>query len=218
MEVFMYRSNTIPNYTFKEELINSVSHGVGAVMSVFALVFMIFKSNSFLELVLVSIFGSTLISLYSISCVYHALAPSINGKKVLRVLDHSNVYLLVFGTYLPISILGICGVKSIVLVCFVGVFSLTGIVLTCIDIDRFQVMSVVCHLLNGWSALLGIHDLFSNVGFYGVLFLVLGGVMYSIGSILYGLGSHVRYMHSIFHFFCILGSLCHFICVYFFLL
>lgn len=214
----MKRSNTIPNYTLGEELINSISHGIGAILSVVALVLMMIKCDSALEYITCAIFGTTMIVLYTISCIYHALSPKITGKKVLRVLDHSNVYMLVLGTYIPISLLGIGGVKSIILVCFVGIVTLTGIILTCIDIDRFQVSSVICHLLNGWSAVFGISNLYSNTGFYGVLFLVLGGVMYSLGAILYGIGSHVRYMHSVFHFFCIAGTVFHFLCIYLFML
>lgn len=214
----MKRSNTIPDYTLKEELINSISHGIGAVFGIVALILMMVRANSALEYVSCAIFGTTMITLYMISSIYHAMSPKISGKKVLRILDHCNVYMLVFGTYFPISLLGICGVKSIILLCFVGLVTLVGIVLTCIDIDKFQVASVVCHLLNGWSALVGITDLYRNTGSYGVLFLVMGGVMYSIGAILYGIGSHVRYMHSVFHFFCIFGTICHFICVYLYIL
>lgn len=214
----MKRSNTIPDYTLKEELINSISHGIGAVFGIVALILMMVRANSALEYVSYAIFGTTMITLYMVSSIYHAMSPKISGKKVLRILDHCNVYMLVFGTYFPISLLGISGVKSIILLCFVGLVTLVGIVLTCIDIDKFQVASVVCHLLNGWSALVGITDLYRNTGSYGVLFLVMGGVMYSIGAILYGIGSHVRYMHSVFHFFCIFGTICHFICVYLYIL
>lgn len=214
----MKRSNIIPNYTLGEELINSISHGIGALFSLIALILMIIKSDRVLEYITCTIFGTSMIALYTISCIYHALSPKISGKKVLRILDHSNVYMLVFGTYIPISLLGICGIKSVILVCFVGVITLGGIILTCIDIDKFQVAAVVCHLLNGWSALVGLNNLHDNIGFYGVLFLILGGVMYSLGSILYGIGSHVRYAHSVFHFFCIIGTVFHFVCVYLYIL
>ena len=212
------RGNTIPNYTLGEELVNSISHGIGACLAIAALVLMLVKSNRALEYVACSIFGTTMIVLYVISCIYHALSPRLKGKKVLRVLDHCNVYMLVFGTYFPISLLGICGVKSIILFSFVGIVTLTGIILTCIDIDRFMLASVICHLLNGWSAIIGISNLYNNVGFNGVLFLVIGGIMYSIGAILYALGTNRRYMHSVFHFFCLVGTIFHFFCIYLFIL
>lgn len=210
----MKRSNTIPNYTLGEELINAISHGIGGILAIGALILMIIKATCALEYVTCAIFGTTMIVLYIISSIYHSLSPKLKGKKVLRVLDHCNVYMLVFGTYFPISILGIGGIKGIILVSFVGLVTLTGIILTCIDIDRFQKASVICHLINGWSAVFGISNLYYNTGFYGVLFLVLGGVMYSIGAILYSIGSYKRYMHSVFHFFCIAGTLFHFLCIY----
>lgn len=214
----MDRTNTLPKYSLGEELINSISHGCGALLSVAALVLMLVKSDSALEYTTVSIFGTTMITLYTISTIYHALSPKISAKKVLRVLDHCNVYLLVLGTYIPISLLGIGGTKSILLVAFVSLVTLTGIILTIIDIDKYQLLSVICHLLNGWSAVIGLTDLYNNTGFYGLLFLILGGVLYSIGAVLYGIGSHVKYMHSVFHFFCLAGSLMHFLCLYLFIL
>lgn len=212
------RGNTIPNYTLGEELINSISHGIGGCLAIAGLVLMMIRANAALEYVTCAIFGTTMIILYTISCIYHALSPRLKGKKVLRVLDHCNVYMLVFGTYFPISLLGICGVKSIILVSFVGIVTLTGIILTCIDIDRFMIASVVCHLLNGWSAVIGISDLYHNIGFNGILFLILGGVMYSVGAILYAKGSNIRYMHSVFHFFCLAGTIFHFFCIFSFIL
>lgn len=208
------RTNTLPFYTLGEELINSISHGIGAVFSVFALIFLLLKANVVFEYITCAIFGTTMISLYSISTIYHALSPKISGKKILRILDHCNVYMLVLGTYIPISLLGIGGIKSVLLVIFVSLVTLTCIILTCINIDKYQVASVICHLFNGWSTVIGIGNLYNNTGFNGVLFLVLGGVMYSVGAILYGIGSHVKYMHSVFHFFCIAGTVFHFLCVY----
>lgn len=212
------RGNTVPNYTLGEELVNSISHGIGAGLAIAGLVLMMVRANRALEYVTCAIFGTTMIVLYIISCIYHALSPRLKGKKVLRVLDHCNVYMLVFGTYFPISLLGICGVKSIILVSFVGIVTLIGIILTCIDIDRFQVASVICHLLNGWSAIIGISNLYHNIGLNGVLFLILGGVMYSVGAILYSKGENRRYIHSVFHFFCLAGTIFHFFCIFSFIL
>lgn len=211
-------SNTIPSYLLSEEIINAISHGIGGILSIVALVLMLIKSNSPIEYTTCSIFGTTMITLYIISCIYHSLSPKLTGKKVLRVLDHCNVYMLVFGTYIPISLLGIQGTKSLILVSIVGVITLLGIIFTCIDIDRFQVSSVICHLLNGWSAIFGINELYLNCGFNAVLFLVLGGIMYSIGAILYKIGAHTKYIHSVFHFFCLAGTVFHFLCVYLFIL
>ena len=212
------KSIRIHKYSLGEEIFNSISHGIGAGLSVGALVFMIIKAKTALAISTVAIFGSTMIILYLISCIYHALSKNIKGKKVLRVLDHDNVYLLVFGTYIPVVLLGVGNTLGWILFAFVGCITVLGIVFTSIDIDRYDKISVICHLVNGWSILVAIPSLFNTMGLIGIIYLVLGGVMYSVGALIYNIGAHVKYMHSIFHMFCLLGSLFHFISIYFYLL
>ena len=208
----------IPSYSLGEEIFNSVSHGIGAMLSIVALVLMILKAYGALEETCVSLFGATMIILYTISCVYHALSKNLLGKKVLRVIDHCNVYLLVFGTYIPVSLLGMGKVEGWVFFFVVLVVTLVGIVLSCIDIERFQVLEVICHLGNGWASLFAIPSLLGTIGKEGLIYLILGGVMYTLGSILYGLGKKKKYMHCVFHIFCLLGTLFHFITVYCYLI
>ena len=208
----------LPKYSLGEELFNSISHGIGALLAIAYLVLMAIKAKGPLAETTVSLFGSTMIILYTLSCIYHALSPELEGKKVLRVLDHCNVYLLVFGTYIPVALLGVGGPLGWILFGVVALVTTLGIVLTSIGIDKFQVLEVICHLINGWSILFGISKLLTNMSFNGVLFLILGGVVYTIGSILYGVGSKKKYMHSVFHMFCVVGTLLHFIAVYFYLL
>jgi hemolysin III len=208
----------IPQYSLSEELINSISHGIGAGLAIAGLVLMILKAKTAEQIALVSIFGSTMIILYLMSCIYHALSPKTKGKKVLRVLDHCNVYLLVLGTYIPIVLLGVKGPLGWILFGIVTGITLIGIIFTATDIDKFSFISVVCHLLNGWSILFAIPALMQNMGLNGIIYIVLGGIMYSLGAILYWIGAHKKYMHSIFHFFCLAGTLFHFLVVYFYLL
>ena len=103
---------SIPSYSLEEELFNAISHGLGALLSVAALVLMLIRARNALEVTTAAIFGTSMIFLYTISCVYHALSPGLRGKKVLRVLDHCSVFLLVFGTYIPASLLGVSGVRG----------------------------------------------------------------------------------------------------------
>lgn len=208
----------IPIYSIGEEIFNSVSHGIGAILSIVALVLMVVKANGALAEATVSIFGSTMIILYSISCIYHALSYQVEGKKILRIIDHCNVYLLVYGTYIPISLLGIGGNLGWILFGFVTTITLIGIILTSIKIDKFQLLEVICHLFNGWSILIGIPKLLSTIGTKGIFYLIFGGVLYTIGSILYGIGINKKYMHSVFHLFCLLGTFFHFWAIYFYLL
>ena len=208
----------VPKYTLGEELFNSISHGLGALLAIAALVLMVVKAKRPLAETTVSLFGSTMVILYTLSCIYHALSPSLEGKKVLRVLDHCNVYLLVFGTYIPVALLGVGGPLGWVLFGVVALVTVLGIVLTSIGIDKFQILEVICHLINGWSILFGLSKLSNSIGLNGIILLILGGIIYTVGSILYGIGSKKKYMHSIFHLFCVAGTILHFFTVYLYLL
>lgn len=204
----------IPKYTLGEEIFNSISHGLGALLSVAALVLMIVKADEAKAEVTTALFGSTMIILYTMSCIYHALSSKLEGKKVLRVLDHCNVYLLVFGTYIPVALLGVGGALGWTLFGVVALVTTLGIVFSSISIDKFQVVEVICHLLNGWSILFGIPALLTTMGQKGITYLIIGGIMYTLGSILYGVGSQKKYMHCIFHVFCLVGTFFHFLAVY----
>lgn len=211
----------LPDYTKKEELINSISHGIAFVFSILGLIPMILKAKDFGSLSLISsvIFGIAMVLLYLVSTIYHY--PYLNNlslKKIFRVIDHCNVFLLVLGTIMPVALLGIGGSYGLIFFSITFIITLIGIFFLCINIDKFQFVEVLCHLINGWSILIFLKFLILNIGYYGVIFIILGGVMYSIGSILYFLGSKRKYFHSIFHFFCILGTLFHYIAIYFYLL
>ena len=207
-----------PRYTLGEELVNAISHGIGAALSVAALVVMLLRARGPMAVSAVSVFGAAMIVLYTISCVYHSLSPRIRGKRVLRVLDHCSVFFLVLGTYVPVSLLGVSGARGWALLGVVFAFAAAGIALNAVSIEKCKSISVVCHLICGWSILAGIPQLMTRVGPAGVRWLLAGGVLYTLGAVLYGLGAKKRYIHSAFHFFCLLGTYCHFWCVYRYLL
>lgn len=211
---------SIPSYTLSEELVNSISHGIAAAFSIWGLVMLIIKASNegAMAVTTVTLFGTTMILLYTISCIYHALSPRITGKKVLRVIDHCNVFLLVFGTIIPIALVGMKGVYGWIYFGIVGFITLLGIIFSAVDVDKNEKIEVVSHLMNGWSAILFIKPLIAGVGVVGLIFIILGGVMYSIGALLYGLGSKKKYMHSVFHFFCIAGSIFHYLAIYLYVL
>ena len=204
----------IPKYSLGEELFNSISHGIGALLSIAALVLMVVKARGALSETCVSLFGATMIILYTISCIYHALSPNIEGKKVMRVIDHCNVYVLVLGTYIPVSLLAVGSALGWVFFGIVTIVTIVGIVLSSVNVDKYETLEVICHLINGWSILFAVPRLLTSIGWNGVIFLLLGGIMYTVGSILYGIGSNKKYMHSVFHIFCMLGTFFHFWCVY----
>lgn len=208
----------VPDYTLGEELFNSISHGIGALFSLIALIFLVVKAHGVLEEITVTLFGVSMIFLYVISCVYHALSRNLEGKKVLRVIDHCNVYLLVYGTYVPIMVVGVRGLIGWLVFLLITAITVVGIVLTAVKIDKTQVLQVLCHLVSGWGALLILPTLYKVLGSGGLFFLITGGIMYSIGSILYAIGHSKRYMHCVFHVFCLLGTLFHFFCIYLYVL
>lgn len=208
----------LPAYSTGEAVFNAVSHGVGAGLSVAALVLMAVRASRALpEKTAACLFGSAMIVLYTMSCVYHAV-PDSEAKKVLRVLDHCNVFLLVFGTYMPVALLGVGGSLGWTLFGLVCIFTALGIVFTAVNVDKYRAPAVVCHLLSGWSILIGVPRLYMSMGRAGLLWLILGGAMYSAGAALYGAGTRKKYRHCVFHVFCLLGTFCHFWAVYAYLL
>ena len=212
------RGISIPNYTLGEEIFNAISHGIGGLLSIIASVMMLLKAKTSLAIASVSIFGFAMIVLYVISCIYHALSKRVKGKKVLRVIDHCNVFFLVLGTYVPVSLLGVGGWLGWTLLGVVFSFAATGISLNGVNVDKFKVSSVICHLVCGWSILFGVPALLNTMGRTGVYWLIAGGAAYTVGSILYGIGAKKKYIHSVFHIFCLIGTACHFWGVYHFLL
>lgn len=204
----------IPKYTLGEELVNSISHGIGAGLAIAALVLCLIKANNAWSIVSTAIYGSLMIILYIISCIYHALSPRVKGKKVLRVIDHCNVFLMLAGTYMPICLSLLNKTLGWVVFGIVWLITIIAIVLNAINVDKYQIASVVCHLLLGWGSLILINPLVKASSMHAVWILIIGGIIYTIGSILYGIGRKIPYMHSIFHFFVIAGSIFHFFFIY----
>ena len=204
----------IPKYTLGEELINSISHGIGGCLAIAALVLCIVKSKNAWSIVSTSIYGSLMIILYVISCIYHALSPKLKGKKVLRVIDHCNVFLMLAGTYMPICLSLLNGLLGWIIFGIVWTITIIAIILNCINVDKYQLASVICHLLLGWGSLIIINPLIKESSLHAVWILIIGGIIYTIGSILYGIGRKIPYMHSVFHFFVLGGSIFHFFFIY----
>ena len=209
---------SIPRYSLEEELVNSVTHGFGAACSVIAFVLMTAKAQSPLALGCAWVFGASMVLLYTNSCLYHALPAASNAKRIARVFDHCNVFLLVLGTYVPAALLGVGDTMGWVLLGVVALFTMVGTAFTIADIDRFGLVQVLCHLASGWSILAGLPQLIGALGVEGFGFVLAGGVAYSIGAILYGIGKSRPYMHSVFHVFCLVATFLQFYAIYSFLL
>ncbi len=214
------RGIRIPDYTAGEELLNSLTHGIAALLAAAGLAALLKKSAlapsgiRTLSVVCACIFGFSMILLYGFSCTYHALPRTSDLKKIFRVLDHCNIFLLVFGSYIPGALLGIGGTFGWILFAIVATVTAIGVTLTLIDMDRYSKATVACHLINGWSIVFGLKPLHAAMGTAGILYIAAGGVVYSIGAILYGIGKKKRYVHSVFHVFCVAATALQFTGIY----
>lgn len=156
------------------------------------------------------VFGLSLIVLYTMSAVYHGLSPRIEGKKVMQILDHCSVFLLIAGSYTPLTICTLVPANPVLgwtIFALVWIVSIIGIILNSIDIKKYQAFSMVCYLGLGWCIVVSFPVLVSVLPAIAIWLLLLGGIAYTLGAILFGLGCKIKYMHSIFHIFCVLGSI-----------
>ena len=201
---------TIPKYTVGEEIINSISHGLGVLLGITALVLTVVfsvKNHNTIGVVSSCIYGSTMIIMYLISCLYHALSPKLKAKKkVFRVLDHCDIYLFIAGCYTPYCLSLIGGTTGWVIFGIIWASAIVGVLLNVINLEKFQLPSTIMYLIMGWMIIFSYDSISSLLPKPGLILLVLGGVAYTIGAVLYGIGSKKRYFHSIFHFFVLLGS------------
>ncbi len=213
----------LPDYTVVEERMNMISHIVGGGLGVVALVLCVILSALHRDpwgVVGSAIYGASLIMLYTASSVYHGLRPGM-GKKVMQVIDHCTIYFLIGGTYTPILF---CSIRPVspawawVLFGIVWGLAAMAATLTAIDLKKYAVLSMACYIGMGWSILLAAKTAIEAIPLPGLLWCLAGGISYTVGAILYGLGKKRRYMHSIFHLFVVLGSVMQFICIFFYVI
>lgn len=214
---------SVPHYTLAEELINSISHGIGAGLGIAGLVLCIVRSamaQDAWKVVSSCIFGTTIILLYLMSCLYHALKVN-KAKRVFRVIDHCTIFLLIAGTYTPFALVAIRQIHPALGWTVFGVIwavTIAGITLNAVNLKKYAKASVVCYLLMGWIVIFAFGTLQQAVPAEGIALLIWGGVVYSLGALLYAIGSKKKYFHSIFHFFCIAGTVVHFFSIYLYVL
>ncbi len=210
------RDRILPKYTKGEEIFNMTSHIVGGALGIVALVlcvvFAAVHGNGY-GVVSGAIYGVTMVILYTMSSIYHGLNPKRKVKKVFQVLDHCSIYLLIAGSYTPFALCTLREYSTALGWTIFGVIwfvAILGIILNSIDIKKFRVFSMICYLVMGWCIVFKINLLPELLGTAGFVLLLLGGLAYTIGAILYGLGKKHKYMHSVFHLFILLGSLLQF--------
>ncbi len=213
-------NRVLPDYTRGEEIFNMVTHIVGGGLGVIILVTCLFCSilkGNVWGIVSSSIYGAGVITLYSMSSIYHGLNIS-TAKKVMQVLDHCTIYFLIAGTYTPILLCAIRPVSPVwcwvVLIIEWGLTALAT-TLTAIDLKKYSVFSMICYIGMGWCIVIAAKVTFEAIDFTGILYLLAGGISYTIGAVLYGVGSKKRYMHSVFHIFVVFGTVLQYICILF---
>ncbi len=217
---YLERKIGIPKYTLGEELISAISHGIGAGLGIAALCLCVSISYAHDNVWGVKsswVFGLSLIILYSMSCIYHALKPN-NAKRVMRIFDHCTIFLLIAGTYTPFTLVSLRETVGWPLFGVIWGAAIIGIVLNAVDMEKFKALSMVCYLAMGWSIVFTFKPLLQSVPRTGVALLLAGGISYTVGAVIYGIGSKVKYMHSIWHFFVLGGSILHFLCIYMYVL
>lgn len=209
----------LPTYTKGEEIFNMTSHIVGAAFGIIALVLCVVFSaihHNIYAIISSIIYGITMIVLYTMSSIYHGLKSKGNAKKVFQVLDHCSIFLLIAGSYTPFCLVTFREYNSILGWTILGIIwgiAILGIVLNSIDLKRYRVFSMICYLGMGWCIIFTANLLPKLLGIPGVVLLVAGGIVYTLGAILYGMGKKKKYIHSIFHLFILLGSILQFFCI-----
>lgn len=206
------RERQLPDYTRGEELMNMITHIVGGAVGLLILIGSILigvKHHDPWAITSGSIYGFLTCTLFVISSVYHGL-PDGMGKRVMQVIDHCTIYFMIAGTYTPVLLVGIRKVMPVAAWIVFGVewgCAMIAATLTAIDLKRYKAFSMVCYLAMGWAIVTILKPTFQVLGRSGFLWLLAGGICYTIGAVLYGLGKKHRYMHSVFHLFVNAGSL-----------
>lgn len=235
------RDIELPNYRLSHELWNSISHGLTGLLGIIALVLMMCKIggvytpggmhitvNDPYAYVSCAIYGFAIIVCMTISCIYHALAKN-NGKRVLRVLDHDFVFFLVAGTYTPFCLitmreLPLWGLDNTywsgwLIFALVWALIALGITMNSVNIKKFGALSMSIYICAGWLIILNFLELYNKLGMPGFILLLVGGISFSVGAILYGIGKkHSVRRHTVFHFFVSAGIVLQFLSVYLFVL
>lgn len=209
----------LPNYTRKEDMFNMITHIVGGGFGILALLlccgFAIYRHNWW-GLAGGSVYGASMIFLYTMSSVYHGLRPN-RAKKVLQVLDHCTIYALIVGSYVPILITKMREYDlklTLILSAAAIIITAVGVTFTAIDHKTYAVISYSCYFLLGWMAIFAVKPIIAAFGTEFFIWLLSGGIAYTLGMIFYVLGRKHHYIHGVFHIFILLGSILHFIAIF----
>lgn len=212
--------NPISGQTRREELVNALTHGIGFGLSIAALVILVVfaaqKSDPW-KIVSFSIYGAALITLYSASTIYHAINYE-RGKRILQIIDHSSIFILIAGTYTPYLLVNMRGVWGWSLFGFIWGLAWIGIISKAKNGTMGDKRSVIIYLIMGWIIIIAFKKMIDTIQIMGFVWLLIGGISYSLGVILFMLGNKLPYSHSIWHLFVLGGSITHFFGILFYVL
>ena len=207
------------HYSALEERLNILPHAAGFLLSVVALVLLVVHASNHgnaLHVVSFAVFGVSLIILYAASTIYHSTENPVFRSR-LRIVDHATIYILIAGTYTPFTLVTLGGVVGWTIFGVSWTMALLGIVLKLFFTGKYDLISTLMYVFMGWIIVFAIEPLIHNLSSEGLFWLVAGGVSYTVGAALYSI-KKVTFNHAIFHLFVLLGSICHFISVYFYVL
>ena len=207
------------DYSPLEEKINIISHAIGFILSIVALVLLVRHATlhgDVWHIVSFSIFGASLILLYAASTFYHSARKS-EARNRLKIIDHASIYALIAGTYTPFTLVTLKGTIGWVIFGASWGLALTGIILKLFFTGKYDLISTIMYVFMGWIIVFAIKPLINNLPLEGLLWLIAGGVSYTIGAILYSI-KKIKFNHAIFHMFVLIGSFCHFMSVFFYVL
>lgn len=212
---------TLPIYTKKEEILNSVSHGLGIPLGIISCILCLIKANDINTVIGSIIFAFSVIILYTCSTVYHALNKG-NAKKVMRILDHSTIFIMITGTSIAITIIFVYPyVKLFALITCTLSFLLStfGTVMTVIDQEKYKKLQLILYMVVGWISAILVFPMYKYAPDPTklIIFIAAGGILYSIGMVFYIIGKKKRYFHFVFHLFVLAGTLFHFLSIYLFI-
>ncbi len=213
----------LPDYTTGEEIMNMVTHIVGGALGLVVLVLCVIRAAlrcSALSIIGCALYGASIVALYTVSSVYHGLRPGM-AKKVLQIIDHCTIYFLIAGTYTPILAAVFIPTYPMIgwgLLAAEWILGALAATLTAIDLKKYTVFSMICYIGMGWGIIFFLPQTIELMTMTGFLLLLSGGIAYTIGAVLYGVGSKKRWMHSVFHIFVVIGSLLQFLAIYLYVL
>ena len=213
----------LPDYSRGEEMMNMITHALGGLLGIAVLAMCVIRAvqnHNIYGIAASAVYGAAMICTFTVSSVYHGLLPCF-GKKVMQVIDHCTIYFLIAGTYTAVVLSAIRPVYPLLgwgLFIFEWVLAAIAATLTAIDLKKYNVFSMICYIVMGWAVIPFARQTLNVLTMPGFLLLLFGGISYTIGAVLYGIGGKKKWMHSVFHIFVVLGSILQFVAIYLYVL